>query len=233
MKGILAILLAIATAVGGFLAARHFERQRCADETVALVAEHDAAITKLKSSAEGWAEAVAKRQGEAVINAFVSGISPSILAERRESLEISAVSLLRVPGVEGIHLFKLDGAVIYSSDAKLVTIGSAGEAGAWALAAPELVAREGARQGTLELAVPVVDSGRVLAVVWMEFGLAAVRDTGRPAEWQRGAAVVEAEAVATPAEAQAEPVAATLNPALARPADSVGRDPRHEKPADG
>jgi hypothetical protein len=198
-KRILVLILVLAAAAGGFFVARNFERQRCAEDVAALASARQSEVAGLKSAGEAWAEAVAKRQGEAILRAFVAGITPSILAERRESLEISAVSLLRIAGIEGIHAFKPDGKVLYSSDAKLVTLGRAGDAGAWALAAPELITRASARPGSLELALPIVGSGRVLAVIWMELGVAAIRDADRPKGWSEPVAATATESAPAPA----------------------------------
>ena len=183
IRRLLIVIVALATAVAGFLLARNLERSRAAKESAALTATYQAELVATKGAGRNWAEAIATRQGEAILRAFVAGITPSLLAERRESLEISAVSLLRVPGVDGIHVFRPDGSVYYSSDAKLVTVGSAGEEGAWSLAATDFISRSGAREGTLDLAVPVVDSGRTLATVWLQYALAGVRDAERPAGW--------------------------------------------------
>ena len=184
-KAIVVLLVALLAGAGGFWGARELERRRCAAEKAELEAVQSQALRVVRAAAETWAEAISRRQAEAVLRAFVSGISPSIQTDRRESLAISSTSLLRVPGVEGIHLLRPDGEILYSSNVKMTTTGELGEAGSWALRAPELVSRSGARQGSLDLAVPLVDAGQVLAVVWMEYGLDAVRDLGRPSELTR------------------------------------------------
>ncbi len=180
-KAFLILLLVLAAAAGGFWGARELERRRCAKEKAELRVLQSQALRAVRTEAESWADAIARRQAEAVLRAFVAGVFPSILADRREGLTISSTSLLRVPGVEGIHVLRPDGEILYSSNVKMTTTGEVGESGSWALAAPELTTRAGARQGSLELAVPLVDAGQVLAVVWLEYGLDSIRDAGRPA----------------------------------------------------
>jgi hypothetical protein len=179
-----AILYGLAAAVfiaAGVLGGWYFEHRRCVKETKVAAELHGEQLKTLRADAAQWAGTLASSQAEAVLRSFVAGIAPSILAERRESVEMSAVSLLRIPGVEGIHVLRPDGNVVYSSDAKLVTTGEGGNKAAWALAANELVSRPSPRPGSIDLAAPITDAGKALSVVWLEFGLASVRDLARPA----------------------------------------------------
>lgn len=173
-------VLSMTLLAAAFQAGRLLEVRRCEARQLATAAAHEEATAALRGAAGSWADALVTREGEVVLRAFAAGIAPSIRAERRESLEVAAVSLLRVPGVEGIHVLRPDGTVVYSSDAKLATTGRGGERAAWALAASGLASRESHRPGVVELATPVVDGGRALAIVWLEFGHAAVREAARP-----------------------------------------------------
>ncbi|PKN12559.1 MAG: hypothetical protein CVU69_07215 [Deltaproteobacteria bacterium HGW-Deltaproteobacteria-4] len=175
------VLVALVCIAAGAAAGWYFEHGRSVKEATAAAELHRAQLTTLRGEATQWAETLAGRQAEAVLWSFVSGITPSILTGRRESIEISAVSLLRIPGVEGIHVLRPDAAVDYSSDAKLATTGEGGEKAAWATAATELISRPSPQPGSLDLAAPVIDAGKILAIVWLEFGLESVRDFGMPA----------------------------------------------------
>lgn len=179
-KMLVPALIGLACLVVGILIGSYFQGRRCSREAKAAAAAHEAELGTARTEAERWAEALATRQGEAVLKSFVSGIAPSILSERRESLELSAVSLLREPGVEGIHVVGPDGSVVYSSDVKLSTMGEGGDKAVWAAAVTDFTSRTSNRPGVIDYAVPVIDSGRVLAVVWLEFGRAKVRDLARP-----------------------------------------------------
>lgn len=181
MKTILIGLLAVASLVAGFFGGREVARRSADDEATKVAEAHAMEVAGLKNDAVAWATAVAKGEGEAILRAFVAGISPSILAERREGLEISAISLLRVAGVEGIHLLHPDGKVLYSSDAKISTTGEIGERGAWALSAQELISRNGNHPGSLDFAVPLISTGQVIAIIWLEYGESTVREAARPA----------------------------------------------------
>lgn len=180
IKNILVGILCLALLVGGFFAGREVEHRRGLGEAGEVAQGHSRELLILRGEAADWAKAMSLAQGEALLRAFVAGISPAILAERRESLEISAVSLLRVTGVSGVHILTPAGKVEYSSDAKLATTGELGERGAWALAATDLISREGAHAGVRDYAVPLVSTGNVIAIIWLEFAEAAVRDASRP-----------------------------------------------------
>lgn len=183
MKGKILVfsIAAVVFIVAGVMIGRYFEMRRSAEQAAATEEIHSAQLTTIRGEATQWAGTLAGQQAEVVLRSFVSGITPSILAERRESVELSAVGLLRIPGVDGIHVLRPDGSVVYSSDGKLVSTGQAGEQGAWASAVTELASRPGARTGVVEIAMPITDSGKNLAVVWLEFGVDSVRDLARPA----------------------------------------------------
>ena len=104
VKVLMVVLMAVVSAAAGFWGGRELARRSAAKAADQAARECAAQIVAVRGQAVSWADAIAKGQGEAVLRAFVSGISPAILTDRRESLEISAISLLRVPGVAGIHL---------------------------------------------------------------------------------------------------------------------------------
>lgn len=182
IKRILLAAAALACIALGFITAQQIYRARYENRITTIEMRNDHARTALRGAAERWADSVARAQGEVVLRAFAAGISPAVLAGRREGIEIAAVSLLHVPGIAGIHVLGLDGAVLYSSDAKLVATGEAEYRGDWALQASELISRPSTRPGVLEFAVPIVNAGKPLAVAWLEYDVEAVKVASRPAE---------------------------------------------------
>ncbi len=220
MKILGIVILAVIALGAGFWGGQSFTNRRATEQSAQVAEQHAAELLALRGQATSWANALSESQGEAVLRAFVSGIAPALRSERRESLELSALSLLRVPGVAGIHVLRPDGEVVYSSDAKLTTTGEAGDAGAWALAAHDLTSRAGAKPGTEDLALPLIDSGQVLAVVWMEFAQDKVRKAARPAALgSREASPDETPAETPAAEAQPndQPAGGTMPPAATEP----------------
>ena len=182
IKRILLAAAALACIALGFITAQQIYRARYENRIATIETRNDDTGARLRATAELWADSVARAQGEVVLRAFAAGISPAVLAGRREGVEIAAVSLLHVPGIAGIHVLGLDGAVIYSSDAKLVATGEAEYRGNWALQASELISRPSTRPGVLEVAIPIVNAGQPIAVAWLEYDVEAVKVASRPAE---------------------------------------------------
>lgn len=181
IRRVLLIAAAIAFAAAGFLIAQHVERALAAERATTAQQAFHAHEEALRAAAQKWADEVSMTEGKAVLQAFVAGIAPAVLAQRRDSVELSAASLLRVPGVAGIHVFGPEAEVAYSSDAKLTTPGITDARVEWALQATQLTSRPSARAGVVDLAMPIESSGTRLAVVWLEYDLAGVRDAARPA----------------------------------------------------
>lgn len=155
----------------GFVLAQQYERNR-SDKRIHTLQEQQAAeIERVQSEVD----AIARTQGQIVLRAFAAGIAPSVLAGRRESVEMAAVDLLVVPGIAGIHVLAPDGAVIYSSDAKLATTGEGAYRGSWALNATELVSQASTRPNVIDYAIPVLGGGERKAVIWLEYDVAAVK----------------------------------------------------------
>ena len=182
MKRILLSVAALACVALGFITALQIDRARYEKRSAAMEQRHDRETAELRAASEEWADAVARAQGEVVLRAFAAGISPAVLAGRREGVEIAAVSLLHVRGIAGIHVLGLDGAVLYSSDAKLVTTGEGEYRGEWALQVSEFASRPSTRAGVMDIAVPIVNAGKPLAVAWLEYDVEAVQSAARPAE---------------------------------------------------
>lgn len=182
MKRILLAAGAIVCIALGFVAAQQLYSARYERRITTIDTRNDQSRAELRAAAEQWADSMARAQGEVVIRTFAAGISPTVLAGRHEGVEIAAVSLLHVPGIAGIHVLGMDGAVLYSSDAKLVATGNAESRGDWALQASELISRPSPRPGVLELAMPIVNAGQPLAVAWLEYDVEALKTASRPAQ---------------------------------------------------
>lgn len=182
MKGrILSIAAVLAIgAVAGFFGARAYEQSQCAKRLEFAAAENVRASGILRSGADQWAGSLADAQGEAMLRSFVAGLAPLVLAERDTSVDIAGVSLLRLNGVQGVSILRADGKTLYASDAKLSVTDAGNEQTRWALAASDFAVRESVRPGVREMALPVNDSGRVLAVVWLAYDSAAIRERYRP-----------------------------------------------------
>lgn len=182
LKRILLVAAALACVALGFVAAQQIDLARYENRAAAIEERNEQRIAELHAAAERWADAVALAQGEVVLRAFSAGISPAVLAGRREGVEIAAVSLLHAPGIAGIHVLGLDGAVLYSSDAKLAATGDAAYRGDWALQVSELTSRPSTRPGVIDIATPIVNAGKPLAVAWLEYDVGAVKSASRPPE---------------------------------------------------
>lgn len=185
LKYLLLIAGALACATGGFLLAQRFDRTRSEKQLSVSAQDSQREVAALRTDAEAWANAVATAEGESLLRAFVTGISPAVLVQRREAVELASVGLLHVTGVAGIHVLGVDGAVWYSSDAKLTATGDAQYRGSWALQATELASRPSPRPGIMEYAMPIANSGSRIAVVWLEYDVERVRDTARPVSMGR------------------------------------------------
>jgi hypothetical protein len=141
---------------------------------------HAAEVADLKAKAEFWADALAAGEAQAVFRAFHAGIAPDVYTGRTESVEMAAVSLLDLPGIEFVHLLRPAGEVLYSSDAKLVAEGKAGERGAWAVSTIEPTSRAGATRGVTEVAAPITGPGGPVAYLWLGYRTEQAKEEVRP-----------------------------------------------------
>jgi hypothetical protein len=104
-----------------------------------------------------------------------------LLAERMTALDIAGASLLRLHGVQGVSIVRADGKVLYASDAKLTVSDTGNEQTRWALSATDFSSRDSVQPGVKEMALPVSDAGKLLAVVWLAYDVNAIREQYRPA----------------------------------------------------
>ncbi len=208
----LTLILALATAAGAGYAIWKWQDRAWGARLAAAEEKAAGEQAQLRQEAESWAGAVARRSAIGTFRGFLAGINPALLAERRESLELAAVGLLRVAGVTALHVLRPDGSVLYSSDGKYATTGQADDRAAWALAASELSEREAATPGVVEVAAPVIEGGKVLAIVWLAYRPDVVRDAVRPASFRQPAPAAEAPGALPPASGGAPPAAPSSAP---------------------
>lgn len=172
-----AIILVLVALVVGVWWWKDGQRQRQLDEQAAL---HAGEVADLRTKAEFWAEALAAGEAEAVFSAFTAGVAPSVLANRVDSVEIAAGALLELHGIEFVHVVRPDGTVIYTSDRKLTTAGTAGERLAWALSTTELTSRDSDVRGVTELAAPLANPDGPVAYIWIGYRTEQVAQELRP-----------------------------------------------------
>jgi hypothetical protein len=210
LKRILWTAAALVLIAIGFVLAQQYERNRSEKRIQEMRQALDQEVAEARGATDAQVDAIARTQGEVVLRAFASGISQAVLAGRRESVEIAAVSLLHVPGISGIHIFTPDGGVIYSSDAKLAATGEGAYRGSWALQATELVTQPSTRPNVIDMAVPITDGAKPQAVVWLEYDIAAMKAAAaRTADARQRAPV---QAGDTPVEATEPAVESQRDP---------------------
>jgi hypothetical protein len=134
---------------------------------------HRGEIAALNQDRDRFAEEQAKERARAVFSAFEAGIHSAAAARWNRYLDSAKDSLLAQPAVLFVHLLTPQGRIISTSDDELARIGRLDEQGEWALGVDQLASRSGEPTGTLELAAPILEDGRVVAVLWMGFDLTA------------------------------------------------------------
>lgn len=174
------IALIVVGAVAGFAGTRAYERAQATQRMDAFAQRAQGSETELRRSAEHWADALAETEGEAVLRSFAAGLAATMLSGRSGSLDVAATSLLRLPGVQAVTVLRPDGTTLYASDAKLTVSGAGNDQTRWALTAKDFMSRDSQESGVTEMALPVTDRGGVLAIVWLAFDTARVRDRDRP-----------------------------------------------------
>jgi hypothetical protein len=174
------ILIGVAAAAG-FFAAQSYERAQSKAERDVIVAQAASNLATLRVDAESWANSIAIGQGEMALRSFAAGLTPLLLAERMTALDIAGASLLRLHGVQGVSVVRADGKVLYASDAKLTVSDTGNEQTRWALSATDFSSRDSVQPGVKEMALPVNDAGKLLAVVWLAYDVNAIREQYRPA----------------------------------------------------
>jgi hypothetical protein len=173
------IVIGVAAAAG-FFAAQSYERAQSAAERDVITAQAANNLAALRTDAETWANAMAIGQGETALRSFAAGLTPLLLAERMTALDIAGASLLRLHGVQGVSIVRADGKVLYASDTKLTVSDTGNEQTRWALSAADFSSRDSVQPGVKEMALPVNDAGKLLAVVWLAYDVIAIREQSRP-----------------------------------------------------
>jgi hypothetical protein len=151
------------------LAVEHEQALEAADH------EHRQEIEDLNRSWADRSDARARAQARAVFSAFEAGIHTAAAARWGRYLDSAREDLMTQPAVTFVHLVSPQGRVITSSDEALAATGRLDEGGDWALAAQELVSRDGQASGAFELAAPINEGGRTVAILWMGYDLRQVK----------------------------------------------------------
>jgi hypothetical protein len=151
------------------LAVEHEQALEAADQ------EHRQEIEALNRSWADSSDARARAQARAVFSAFEAGIHTAAAARWGRYLDSARDVLMAQPAVAFVHLVSPQGGVITSSDESLASTGRLDEAGDWALAAQALATRDGQISGVFELAAPIQEGGRTVAILWMGYDLGQVK----------------------------------------------------------
>ena len=152
------------------LTEQHEDALQAADE------RHRSEIATLNQAQERRAEELAKERAKAIFSAFEAGIHSAAAARWNRYLDNARDSLLAQPAVLFVHLITPQGRIISTSDDELARIGRLDEQTDWPLGVDGLASRIGETTGQLELAAPILEGGRVVAVLWMGFDV-TVTDT--------------------------------------------------------
>ena len=175
--GFLAILGAVVWWSGG-RADRHAESLTEQHKEALNAAEHRhrEEIETLRQTWKGLSQARARGQAMAVFAAFEAGIHTAAAARWQNYLENAKDALAAQPAVLFVHLVTPQGRIIATTDDELATSGRLDEQGEWALATEALTSRESDVTDALELAAPILEKGRTVAVLWMGYDLTVVAD---------------------------------------------------------
>lgn len=175
----LIILLLILAAVGIWMWKDHQRTVALADAEEACAARVEGVV----AAGEEWAAALADGEAEAAFRAFAAGVHPLILRNNADALYQAVGALLELPGVAFVHVVAPDGAVLASSDRKLLTTGQVGEAGTWVLTTADLEVRDGEVEGLQELAAPVIGATGPAGFLWLGYETGGAVEEARPRSW--------------------------------------------------
>lgn len=144
-------------------------------------ATHRQALEALELASRAWAAALVHSEAQGVARSFAAGIHPMVIAGRQDSLQAAVGALVRLPGINFVHIFEPGGRVLASTDAVLRSRGEAGERAAWALESRDLRSRAGTTEGTTEIAVPIAGAEEPVAILWLAYETRRIREQARPA----------------------------------------------------
>lgn len=132
---------------------------------------------EIESLRQSWmAESRIRAQGQAaaVAQAFAAGIRTAAAGRWGRYLDSARDALMADPAVSFAHLVTPQGRVITTSDESIEASGRLDEADQWPLSAEALTTRNRAESGLYELALPIVEGDRTVAVLWLGYDLSAV-----------------------------------------------------------
>lgn len=152
---------------------RHRERlQADFDAKISAAAQAQRrAAEELEEEYERRSHEYLVREAKAVFRAFEAGVRSAVASRWGNYVNRAKTDLLDDSRVTFVHILTPGGLVLASSDEKLARTGRIDDRGDWARATEELESREGADEGSIELAGPVVDNNRTVAYIWMGYDL--------------------------------------------------------------
>jgi hypothetical protein len=180
LKQAFVLIMMVVCVLLGFLGAQRYEQSqyeslRTADAATSVEQQED-----LRAAAREWARNLASQRGQDVLRAFAAGLTPLLLSDQQTAMSIAGSSLLRLHGVQGVAILRTDGKVLYASDAKLTVSEDGNEQSHWALQAREFASRNSYQPDVVEMALPINDAGKVLAVVWLAYDTRKITEPARP-----------------------------------------------------
>ncbi len=171
---IFVLLLAGTVIWSGGRIERHRERLEADFDarTSAAAEEQRRTALRLETDFERRSHDYRVHEAEAVFRAFEAGVRTAVASRWGNYVNRAKSDLLEQSEVTFVHILTSAGLVLASSDEKLARTGRIDERGDWARAATELTVREGAVEGSIELAGPIGDPGRPVAFLWLGYDLA-------------------------------------------------------------
>ena len=110
-------------------------------------------------------------EAQAVFRAFEAGVRTAVASRWGNYVNRAKSDLLEQSRVTFVHILTPAGLVLASSDEKLARTGRIDERGDWARSATELSVRDGAVAGSIELAGPIGEHRRPVALLWLGYDL--------------------------------------------------------------
>jgi len=138
--------------------------------------EQSRLAAQLRENFERQSRASRLEEANTLFRAFEAGVRSAVASRWGNYTKSATAHLLEDPRVTFAHIMTPGGSILASSDPKLVRSGRIDERGDWARASTELRMREGAVDGTIELAGPISGGDQPVAFLWLGYapeGIAA------------------------------------------------------------
>lgn len=133
--------------------------------------------TQLREDHERQSRASRLEEANTLFRAFEAGVRSAVASRWGNYTKSATANLLEDPRVTFAHIVTPGGSVMASSDPQLARAGRIDERGDWARASTDLRMREGAVDGTIELAGPIGGSDQPAAFLWLGYAPEGVTAT--------------------------------------------------------